>query len=54
MSRADTAERTIAALGGEVELLRTLTDIDTWDDVLKVAADLPGTHLSHTVQAVMA
>lgn len=54
MSRPDTAERTIEALGGEVELLRTLTDIDTWDDVVAVAADLPGSHLSRTVQVVTA
>lgn len=54
MSRPDTAERTIEALGGGVELLRTLTDIDTWDDVVAVAADLPGSHLSRTVQVVTA
>lgn len=52
MSRPDTAEQTIAALGGEVDLLRTLTDIDTWEDVLAVAADLPGSHLSHTVESL--
>lgn len=50
MSRPDTAERTIAALGGQAELLRTLTDIDTWEDVLAVAAGLPGSHLSRAVQ----
>lgn len=54
MSRADTAERTVAALGGEVAFLRTLTDIDTWEDVLTVAAELPDSHLSDAVQAVMA
>lgn len=54
MSRADTAEQTIAALGGEVDLLRTLTDIDTWADVLAVAAELPGSHLARSVQEVAA
>lgn len=52
MSRPDTAEQTIAALGGEVDLLRALTDIDTWEDVLAVAADLPGSHLSRTVESL--
>ncbi len=54
MSRADTADRTIAVLGGEFELLRTLTDIDTWEDVLTVAAELPASRLARTVQAVTA
>lgn len=54
MSRADTADRTIAALGGTVELLRTLTDIDTWEDVLAVAGDLPGSCLARAVQEVAA
>lgn len=54
MSRADTADRTIRALGGRVETLRALTDIDTWDDVLAVASVLPGSHLAATVTEVAA
>ena len=54
MSRDDTADRTKRALGGEFALLRTLTDIDTWEDVLTVAAELPASHLAGAVQAVMA
>ncbi|GAA1729412.1 TIGR04282 family arsenosugar biosynthesis glycosyltransferase [Aeromicrobium alkaliterrae] len=49
MSRDDTADRTIEALGGQVDLLRTLTDMDTWADALAIAADLPGTHLAAVV-----
>lgn len=54
MSRADTCARTVEALGGDVDLLRPLTDIDTWADVLTVAADLPGSHLHRIVATVAA
>ncbi len=54
MSRPDTAERTIAALGVDVTFLRTLTDIDTWDDVRAVAADLPESHLSRALRTAAA
>ncbi len=54
MSRADTGERTALALGGDVHLLRPMTDIDTWEDVLAVAADLPGSHLDGAVLKVAA
>ena len=54
MSRSDTGELTLRALGGDVALLRSLTDLDTWDDVLAVAAELPESHLARAVQQVAA
>ncbi|KQY59838.1 hypothetical protein ASD11_09950 [Aeromicrobium sp. Root495] len=54
MSRPDTADRTVEALGGRVETLRTLTDLDSWADVVAVASVLPGSHLSAAVTEVAA
>lgn len=54
MSRADTADRTIHALGGRVETLRAITDLDSWADVVAVASVLPGSHLAATVTEVAA
>lgn len=54
MSRDDTCARTVEALGGQVDLLRPLTDVDTWSDVITVAAGLPGSHLARAVAEVAA
>jgi glycosyltransferase A (GT-A) superfamily protein (DUF2064 family) len=46
MSRADTGDRQLARLadaGLRVGMLRELTDVDTYDDALRVAADAPAT-----------
>jgi len=49
MSQADTAARTAAAVGGDVRWLRTLTDMDSWDDAVSIAAALTGSHLAAAV-----
>jgi hypothetical protein len=59
MSRLDTGELTVQALANlhphhDVPLLRPLTDLDTWADVLAVAAELPGSHLARALAQVAA
>ena len=49
MSQDDTGARTEQALGGDVVRLRTLTDMDTWDDAVTIARDLPISHLADAV-----
>jgi len=49
MSQDDTGARTEQALGGDVVRLRTLTDMDTWDDAVAIARDLPISHLADAV-----
>jgi glycosyltransferase A (GT-A) superfamily protein (DUF2064 family) len=49
MSTADTGARTIEALGGDVVTLRTLADMDTWDDAVAIASDIPISHLADAV-----
>jgi glycosyltransferase A (GT-A) superfamily protein (DUF2064 family) len=51
MSRDDTGERTLEALGDGVHLLRTLDDVDEWDDARRVAGDLPGSRFAEAVAA---
>lgn len=53
MSRDDTAARTADALGGIDVHLRTLTDMDTWDDAVEIARTLAasGSH-THLTRAV--
>ena len=41
MSTSDTGAKTIEALGGDVVTLRTLPDMDTWDDAVAIAATIP-------------
>ncbi|WP_229053817.1 DUF2064 domain-containing protein [Aeromicrobium sp. Leaf350] len=53
MSQDDTGEQTARALGGDVHRLRTLTDLDTWADVLTVADQMPGSHLARAVAATV-
>lgn len=49
MSTDDTGARTIEALGGDVVSLRTVTDMDTWDDAVAIAADIPISRLADAV-----
>jgi glycosyltransferase A (GT-A) superfamily protein (DUF2064 family) len=53
MSRDDTAARTVEALG-EVDRLRTVRDMDTWDDARAIAEDVPISRLARAVAAVEA
>jgi len=56
-SRADTGERTLYALraaGLRVGLLPELTDVDTADDAVAVAADAPGSRFAAAVEQVFA
>ena len=47
MSRADTGARQLARLRGlRVATVRTLRDVDTADDVVRVAAQAPGTRFA--------
>lgn len=49
MSRDDTCAQTEKALGGDVVHLRTVVDMDTWDDAVEIARDIPISHLAATV-----
>jgi glycosyltransferase A (GT-A) superfamily protein (DUF2064 family) len=49
MSQDDTCARTEAALGGDVVRLRTLRDMDTWDDAVAIAQDIPISLLADAV-----
>lgn len=52
MSQGDTCAQTEHALGGDVVRLRLLRDMDTWDDALAIARDIPASRLAHTVRKV--
>ncbi|MBC7633770.1 DUF2064 domain-containing protein [Aeromicrobium sp.] len=52
MSQDDTAEETEIALGGDFEHVRTVRDMDTWEDAVDIAASLPISHLAFAVQRV--
>ena len=49
MSQDDTGARTEEALGGDVICLRTVADMDTWDDAVTIARDIPISHLARAV-----
>ena len=54
MSRPDTGARTgeaLAADGSTLTYVRRLTDVDTWDDALAVAALAPNTRMAAEVRA---
>ena len=51
MSRGDTADQTRQALGDVVQL-RTVRDMDTWEDAQVIAEDIPHSHLAAAVQHV--
>lgn len=49
MSTDQTGAKTVEALGGDVITLRTLPDMDTWDDAVAIAADVPISRLADAV-----
>jgi glycosyltransferase A (GT-A) superfamily protein (DUF2064 family) len=49
MSQGDTAALTEQALGGDVIRLRTMRDMDTWDDAVAIAQDIPISQLAAAV-----
>ena len=49
MSTDQTGAKTVEALGGDVISLRTLPDMDTWDDAVAIAADVPISRLADAV-----
>ncbi|MBD8607085.1 DUF2064 domain-containing protein [Aeromicrobium sp. CFBP 8757] len=49
MSADDTGAKTVEALGGDVVTLRTLADMDTYDDAVAIAADIPISRLAEAV-----
>jgi glycosyltransferase A (GT-A) superfamily protein (DUF2064 family) len=51
MSQDDTAALTEQALGGDVVRLRTVRDMDTWDDAVEIARLIPISELAHAVAA---
>ena len=56
-SRSDTGARTLAVLraaGCRVTELPELSDVDTWEDATKVAADVPGGRFAAAVAALSA
>lgn len=52
MSRDDTADLTEAALGGDVVRLRTVLDMDCWDDAVRIAEEVPTSQLADAVRLV--
>ncbi len=51
MSRDDTGARTLSALGEHVRLVRSLGDVDEWEDARRVADDVPGSRFADAVAA---
>ncbi|MCW2839830.1 MAG: glycosyltransferase [Aeromicrobium sp.] len=51
MSQDDTATLTEQALGGDVVRLRTVRDMDTWDDAVEIARLIPISQLADAVAA---
>jgi glycosyltransferase A (GT-A) superfamily protein (DUF2064 family) len=49
MSTSDTGAKTVEALGGDAVMLRTLRDMDTWDDALAIADVVPISRLADAV-----
>jgi glycosyltransferase A (GT-A) superfamily protein (DUF2064 family) len=54
MSQPDTGVLTEAALGGAVEHVRTLRDMDNWGDAVAISHDLPISRLAQVVAATEA
>lgn len=52
MSDAETGALTEKALGGELEHLRVHRDMDTWEDAVAIAAELPISRLAAVVGAL--
>lgn len=53
MSTASTAQHTLQVLPQPSELLRTLRDVDTWEDALAVANEIPRSRFAGAVEAVV-
>ncbi len=49
MSQPDTGALTEAALAGPIERVRVLRDMDTWDDALAIARDIPISRLATVI-----
>ena len=54
MSTSDTGARTVEALGGDVVTLRTLPDMDTWDDAVAIAGSVPMSRIADAVARQLA
>jgi glycosyltransferase A (GT-A) superfamily protein (DUF2064 family) len=54
MSTSETGARTVEALGGDVVMLRTLPDMDTWDDAMAIAGAIPISRLADAVSRQLA
>lgn len=52
MSQDDTGALTEQALGGDLIRLRRVRDMDTWDDAVEIARDIPLSHLAAAVRSV--
>ncbi len=52
MSHADTGALTEQALGGDIEHVAVRRDMDTWEDAVAIAADLPISRLAAAVGAM--
>ncbi len=52
MSDPDTGSLTEKALGGDLEHIAVRRDMDTWDDAVAIAADLPISRLAAAVRAL--
>ncbi|NRQ48812.1 TIGR04282 family arsenosugar biosynthesis glycosyltransferase [Aeromicrobium stalagmiti] len=53
MSQDDTGALTEKALGGDLIRLRTVRDMDTWDDALEIAREIPISRLADTVSGIV-
>lgn len=53
MSQDDTGALTEQALGGDLIRLRTVRDMDTWDDALEIAREIPISRLADTVSGIV-
>ncbi|MGA8986965.1 TIGR04282 family arsenosugar biosynthesis glycosyltransferase [Aeromicrobium sp.] len=54
MSQGDTGEQTELALGGNFVRLRSVRDMDTWDDAVEIAEHLPISQLAWAVRDIVA
>lgn len=52
MSVDDTGEQTVAALGGDFVRLRVVRDMDTWDDAVLIAKEVPFSLLARAVDSI--
>lgn len=52
MSTSDTCRLTEAALGGDLVRLRSVRDMDTWEDAVEIAREMPISHLAEALRAI--